>query len=554
MADLDTSTGERVGEGSGRGLLETSIQLAERGREWLSRQTFNPVFVRDARAMFRGRRIVGLQLLYVIALLAVMGIASWILYEERNVRMGGYAGLAEYGRWIFVGMFETQAVLLMLVVVAYSAGAISLEREKQTYEVLAITSLTSAEVVLGKIASVSSLCYLLMFTSAPLAAFSLFFGGVSPGEMAVCYGLLALKIPFWSALGILASIMVGRSLGAQVLTLMLVGAENAASVMLMDPFSGSVSPGLFSAFAAPVVSGLGVSFTLLSWPVPSWLLPIPYALLATALSVVGAAEMMPNYRPQRSPLLRTLLLANAFFIVFLIAAIVAGGPGTGGGLPLIGMMVLLWMWAVAFVPVFCSYPVEPGEQREGAGWAAVGPARWLEREARAGGGFCLLLWGVSLAAALLAAGLAFFSHGGRGGAVPWARVGTPELIMALAIFALSIIAYSSWGATLAMIHRARREVSLATLLIILVMNSVAVVYTMGYHLMKKVPSNPALVLASPAASASVLLSGGGMGSIWRRYTPEQALIFGLGYSIVLLCGAYLYYRAARRRQARAHGS
>jgi len=529
-------------------------QLAGRALAWLNRQTFNPVFVRDARSMFRGKRIVGLQLLYVIALMAVMGIASWVLFEERNVRMGGQAGLAEYGRWIFVGMFETQVVLLMLVVVAYSAGAISLEREKQTYEALAITSLTSAEVVLGKIGSITSLCYLLMFTSAPLAAFSLFFGGVSPGEMAVCYGLLALKIPFWAALGILASILVGRSLGAQVLTLMLVGAENAISVLLMDPFAGGASPGLFSPFVAPILSAAPLSFRLLNWAVPSWLLPIPYAALATALIVVGAAEAMPNYRPQRSPLLRTLLLGVAFFMVFLIAAIMAGGhPGAAGGLPLTATMVLLWMWAVAFVPVFCSYPVEPGEQAEGAGWGVVGPARWLERDARAGGGFCLLLWGASLAGALLAAELAFVSYGIHRRAVPWVQVGTPELIVAFAIFALSIIAYSAWGATLAMVHRARREVSLATLLIILVMNSVATVYTMGYHLMRKVPSNPALVLASPPASASVLLSEAGPSSIWRRYAPEQALIYGLGYSIVLLCGAYLYYRAARRRQVRADG-
>jgi hypothetical protein len=297
-----------------------------------------------------------------------------------------------------------------------------------------------------------------------------------------------------------------------------------------------------------------LSFKLLNWAVPSWLLPIPYAALATALIVVGAAEAMPNYRPQRSPLLRTLLLEVAFFMVFLIAAIMAAGsPGAAGGLPLTAMMVLLWMWAVAFVPVFCSYPVEPGEQKEGAGWAVVGPARWLERDARAGGGFCLLLWGASLAGALLAAELALVSYGVHRRAVPWWQVGTPEMIVALAIFALSIIAYSAWGATLAMVHRDRREVSLATLLIILVLNSVAAIYTMGYHLMRKVPSNPALVLASPPASASVLLSEAGPWSIWRRYTPEQALIYGLGYSIVLLCGAYLYYGAARRRQVRADG-
>lgn len=540
MATLDTAA-----------IASVPRQLAERAWVWLNRQTFNPVFVRDARSMFRGKRIVGLQLLYVIALMAVMGISSWILYETRTVRMGSRASLAEFGQWIFIGVFETQAVLLMLIVVAYSAGAISLEREKQTYEVLAITSLTSAEVVVGKIASITSLCYLLMFTSLPLAAFSLFFGGVSPGEMAVCYGLLALKIPFWAALGILASILVGRSLGAQVLTLMLVGAENGVSAFLMDPFGGGASPGLFSAFVAPVFSVAPLSFRLLNWPVPSWLLPIPYSLLLTALLIVGSAEAMPHYRPKRSPLLRSLLLAVSFFMVFLMTAIMSAGQRSGpAGLPLMGVLTLVWIWAVAFVPVFTSYPVDADQEKEGMGWSVVGPARWLERDARAGGGFCLLLWGATLAGALTAAELSVLSsHTHR---LPGQWPGAPELIVGLAVFALSIIAYSAWGATLAIIHRARRESALATLLLILAMNSLAAIYAMGYHLMRKVPSAPPLVLASPAAAASVVLTGAGRWSIWHRFTLEQALVYGLGYSLALLGGAYLYYRIATHRQVHAH--
>lgn len=540
MATLDTAA-----------IASVPRQLAERAWVWLNRQTFNPVFVRDARSMFRGKRIVGLQLLYVIALMAVMGISSWILYETRTVRMGSRASLAEFGQWIFIGVFETQAVLLMLIVVAYSAGAISLEREKQTYEVLAITSLTSAEVVVGKIASITSLCYLLMFTSLPLAAFSLFFGGVSPGEMAVCYGLLALKIPFWAALGIFASILVGRSLGAQVLTLMLVGAENGVSAFLMDPFGGGASPGLFSAFVAPVFSVAPLSFRLLNWPVPSWLLPIPYSLLLTALLIVGSAEAMPHYRPKRSPLLRSLLLAVSFFMVFLMTAIMSAGQRSGpAGLPLMGVLTLVWIWAVAFVPVFTSYPVDADQEKEGMGWSVVGPARWLERDARAGGGFCLLLWGATLAGALTAAELSVLSsHTHR---LPGQWPGAPELIVGLAVFALSIIAYSAWGATLAIIHRARRESALATLLLILAMNSLAAIYAMGYHLMRKVPSAPPLVLASPAAAASVVLTGAGRWSIWHRFTLEQALVYGLGYSLALLGGAYLYYRIAKHRQVHAH--
>jgi hypothetical protein len=529
-------------------------RIAQRGWLWLSRQTFNPVLVRDGRAMFRGRRMIGLQLLYLAALMAVMGISSWILHETRRAGLGAGASLAEFGQWIFIGVFETQAVLLLLIVVAHSAGAISLEREKQTYEALAVTRLSSAEVVLGKIGSITALCYLLLFTSLPLAAFSLFFGGVSPGDMAVCYGLLALKLPLWAALGVMASILARRSIGAHVLALVVVGAENALSLILMDGgIGGNALIGLFSPFLGPApATDPSFHFRLFNWPTPSWLLPIPYAALVTALLIVGAAEAMPHYRPQRSRLPRSLLLAVAFFMVFLMCAImmVPSRPGSGpAGLPLIWVLALVWMWAVAFVPVFTSYPPDP-DDAERTGWAAVGPARWLERDARSGAGFCLLLWGAGLAGALAAVGLSVLSsHTPR---LPSHWPGAPELVVALAILALAIIAYSAWGATLVIVHRLRREAALATLLIILAMNSIAAVYATGYHLMRKVPSAPALVLASPAAAASALLTPPGQGSIWDRYTPEQALWYGLGYSLALLCGAYWYYRAARRRQARSH--
>jgi len=527
-------------------------RLAGRAGVWLNRQTFNPVFVRDARSMFRGRRIVGLQLLYVTALMAVMGISSWILHETSTARMGSGAPLAEFGQWIFIGVFETQAVLLMLIVVAYSAGAISLEREKQTYEVLALTSLSSAEVVVGKIASITALCYLFLLTSLPLAAFSLLFGGVSPTDVAMCYGLLALKIPLWAGLGVMSSILAGRSIGAHVLALIVVGGENVFASILMDPFSGADPTSLFNPLFAPLVIEAGVSFQVFSWHIPGWLLPIPYSLLLTSLLIVGAAEAMPHYRPQRSPLLRSLLLATAFFMVFLMTAIMSGGQRSGpAGLPLIGILALVWMWAVAFVPVFSSYPVEADQEREGMGWSVVGPARWLERDARSGAGFCLLLWGATLAGALIAAELSLVSSHTHRVPSQWPRA--PDLIVGLSILALSIIAYSAWGATLAIVHRARRESALATLLIILAMNSVAAIYAMGYHLMRKVPSAPWLVLASPAGSSSVLFTYGGRSSIWHRFTPEQALVYGLGYSLALLCGAYLYYRIAKGRQARRHG-
>ncbi|MBN1459171.1 MAG: hypothetical protein JXA57_06525, partial [Armatimonadetes bacterium] len=233
----------------------------QRGWSWVAAQRANPVLVRDMRALFRGRRVAVTQLAYLIGLAIAMGISA--MAARAQYAMQGFQslqGAPDYGRWMFTSLYEAQVVLLLLVAVAYSAGAISLEREKQTYDVLAITSLKSAEVVLGKVWSVSLLCWLLLLTATPLAAFCLFFGGISPGEIALSYGLLAPKIPLWAALGVLASVLTGRSISAYITALFAVGMENVLSFSLMAPLASlfgqssapPVSPGLFSPFLVPV--------------------------------------------------------------------------------------------------------------------------------------------------------------------------------------------------------------------------------------------------------------------------------------------------------------
>ena len=515
----------------------------DRSWRWAIALPRNPVLVRDIRSMFRGRRVPTIQLAYLVALMAAMAVASLALYQNR-MGYGGWgrvASLADFGRWMFIGLAETQVVVILLTVVAYSAAAISLEREKQTYDVLAITRMTSAEVVVGKVASIATFCYLLMLTSAPLAAFCLFFGGVSPSEIAVTYGMLAIKVPLWASIGVLASILSGRSVPAYVATLVAVAGENVLAVLLMEPYhSPAVCMGLFSPLVAPLAEG--VDFALLGQPIPSWLLPIPYAALLTALAMVGCAEAMLHYRPKRSPLVRGLLLGTTLYMAFLLMAIVVNGSrqSPGGQLPVTNVLLAAWAWACVFVPVSTSYPPNPdngGPRRLDR--AATDPNRWLERDAATGGGFCLLMWLTGLAGAAAAISVALVKLHSQV-KVPAELTTTPALCLSLVIYALSIMAYSAWGTVLAIVNKARREVALATMLFILFMN-VGAAYVFGVDITRRSPRVAPVVLASPAAAASTVLSQSRGHSLWGRYTLEEGFAYGIGYPLLLLGGAYWYY-------------
>jgi hypothetical protein len=137
------------------------------------------------------------------------------------------------------------------------------------------------------------------------------------------------------------------------------------------------------------------------------------------------------------------------------------------------------------------------------------------------------------------------------GAMPGAPSPWPALALALPIYALSIIAYAAWGTVLAIRFPYRREIALASVLILLAVNSVGLIYILGYGAMRKPPRTPALVLASPPAAASTVLAAGSRGSMFRGFRPTDALIYGFGYSVLLLAGASWFVTRGRRARSPA---
>jgi hypothetical protein len=224
------------------------------------------------------------------------------------------------------------------------------------------------------------------------------------------------------------------------------------------------------------------------------------------------------------------------------------GSRTAGALPLQEILLVAWVWACVFVPIFTSYDPKPGVANpRDLDRAAINPARWFGRDAAGGGGYCLLLWAATLFGAFAAVTVALATRYSSV-TIPAFLKTTPVLGLALIIYALSIVAYSACGTVLAVVHRSRREVALATVLLILFMNSAAA-FAAGVHLMRKVPRAAPAVLASPAAAGSTVLARRTGGSFWRRYRLEEGFAYGIGYSLLLLGGAHWYYRRGVTRAA-----
>ncbi len=265
---------------------------------------------------------------------------------------------------------------------------------------------------------------------------------------------------------------------------------------------------------------------------------------------------MEHYRPKRSAWLRGLLLAGTSFLAFLMMGLwqtgaagrqiygYSGGPPRSAVPPVIAALALVWVWACAFVPVFASYPPRPAAGGRLGKWmiSPLSPRDWFQRDARAGPLFCLCLWAAGILGVFLPLGLALAIPRTSGtGNWPSSLPGpTWSLALALIVYALSIAAYASWGAALAAIVRARREVALATLMMMLLLNLFGLLYWMGYGIVRRVPRHPALVLASPPAAASALMAPRVRSSTWRHYGATEAAFFGLSYPALLWVSAYWY--------------
>jgi hypothetical protein len=114
-----------------------------------------------------------------------------------------------------------------------TAGAISLEREKQTLEMLAATPITSVSIVLGKLLSALIYVWLLIAASIPLTAVVFVFGGVAPDDLLHGYLVLIVTALGLGAFGLLCSSLVKRTQAASAITIFGVLALSMGSLFVI---------------------------------------------------------------------------------------------------------------------------------------------------------------------------------------------------------------------------------------------------------------------------------------------------------------------------------
>ena len=139
-----------------------------------------PVFIYESIAAARRWQLYALRSLFVLGLLAGMGLAWYSTVAQSGVFAGGVtiAQLAALGESFYFAIATVQLALVLLVAPAATAGAICVDRARGTLTHMCVTDLTSSEIVLGKLAARLSPVFGLVAATVPVMALAGLLGGV----------------------------------------------------------------------------------------------------------------------------------------------------------------------------------------------------------------------------------------------------------------------------------------------------------------------------------------------------------------------------------------
>ena len=171
----------------------------------------NPVMVKELRGRMRGVR--GFAIISIF--LTLMSFFTILLYLLR-VPAGGVVVTGDLGRELFIGVLFIELMLIIFIVPALTAGAITTERERKTYDLLQTTLITKATFVVGKMQSALGFIVLLLLSAIPLQSIAFLFGGVSESELILALLVLLVSAIALGAFGMFFSSITERTLAATV--------------------------------------------------------------------------------------------------------------------------------------------------------------------------------------------------------------------------------------------------------------------------------------------------------------------------------------------------
>lgn len=174
----------------------------------------NPVMVKELRGRMRGVRAFAIITIFLV----LMGSFTVLLYLLQLPVLSGSRTIVtgELGRLLFLGIVGIELMLIIFIVPALTAGAVTGERERMTYDLLQTTLLPAPTFIVGKLESALGYIFLLLLSAIPLQSIAFLFGGVSETEVLLAFIILITTALLLGAMGLYFSTLTERTFTATV--------------------------------------------------------------------------------------------------------------------------------------------------------------------------------------------------------------------------------------------------------------------------------------------------------------------------------------------------
>ncbi|MEI6236181.1 MAG: ABC transporter permease subunit [Planctomycetota bacterium] len=173
----------------------------------------NPVLRRELLTALRSNKSFVLQFIY----LSILGLIVYLAWPE-----GLVAAKSELARKLFKTFGESQLVLLSIMSPAFSASAMTIEKERRCMDLLLTSPIRPSTILMGKYMSSVVYLLLLVVSSAPVISVVMWMPGTGVDEVAGLYVMLIAVACAFGMIGLTCSVFFHRSQTSLSITYMIV--------------------------------------------------------------------------------------------------------------------------------------------------------------------------------------------------------------------------------------------------------------------------------------------------------------------------------------------
>jgi ABC-type transport system involved in multi-copper enzyme maturation permease subunit len=173
----------------------------------------NPVLRRELLTALRSNKAFILHFVFLLGL----GLVVYLAWPPGQVSTA-----ADLARKLFHTFGQSELVLLAMLAPAFSASAMTIEKERRCMDLLLTSPIHPRTILMGKYLSAVLYLLLLVLSTAPLVSVIMWLPGLSPGEITGLFVLLFAVALCFGMIGLSCSVFFHRSQASLAVTYMIV--------------------------------------------------------------------------------------------------------------------------------------------------------------------------------------------------------------------------------------------------------------------------------------------------------------------------------------------